>query len=174
MGYAGGRTPHPTYHDLADHAEAVEVLFDSGRLDLDQLLELFWEGHDSARPGYGQYRAALFAEDEAQLEFFRQSAEREAARRGRKVLTEIVAGAPFHDAEDYHQKWYLRRHPQILDELVALYPDEHEALVATAAARLNGYLGGAGTAAQLERDLDRLGLGESGRSYLRKSVGRWG
>ena len=25
VGYAGGRTPSPTYHSLADHAETIEV-----------------------------------------------------------------------------------------------------------------------------------------------------
>ena len=175
VGYAGGNTNSPTYHDLEKHAEAVEIRFDADRLSLEKLLELVWAGHDPTRVGRSsQYRSALFAQDEEQLTVFRRSADREAAQRGRAITTEIVAGAPFYAAEAYHQKWYLRRHPQLLDELVAHYSGEREALASTAAARLNGYLGGAGTAEQLERDIDRLGLSDSAKSYLRKTVSRWG
>ena len=28
VGYAGGTTPEPTYHDLGDHTEAVQVEYD--------------------------------------------------------------------------------------------------------------------------------------------------
>ncbi|MHB8764082.1 MAG: hypothetical protein ACYDA8_07065 [Deferrisomatales bacterium] len=41
----------------------------------------------------------------------------------------------------------------------------------TAAARLNGYLGGYGTRDQLEAELDALGLSAEGRERLRAVVG---
>ncbi|MFZ0131742.1 MAG: hypothetical protein WAK95_04320 [Desulfobacterales bacterium] len=38
----------------------------------------------------------------------------------------------------------------------------------TAAARVNGYLGGCGTAADLQADIDRLGLSDDAARYLQK------
>jgi peptide-methionine (S)-S-oxide reductase len=40
----------------------------------------------------------------------------------------------------------------------------------TAAARVNGYLGGYGTAAELKTDLSRLGLSPEGSRYLLRIV----
>ncbi|MEO1087105.1 MAG: hypothetical protein AAFY88_22955 [Acidobacteriota bacterium] len=54
---------------------------------------------------------------------------------------------------------------------MAHYPSEDQAIASTTASRLNGYLGGSGSAEQLERDIDRLGLSEAGQSYLRKATG---
>ena len=44
----------------------------------------------------------------------------------------------------------------------------------TAAARLNGYVGGYATMAQLEEEIDGLGLSAAGQEELRKIVGRFG
>jgi hypothetical protein len=41
----------------------------------------------------------------------------------------------------------------------------------TAAARVNGYLGGYGTPAALQADIDRLGLSEAAREELLQRVG---
>ena len=50
------------------------------------------------------------------------------------------------------------------DELLAIYPDPADFLGSTAAARINGYLGGFGTKDQLEREIDRLGLSAAGKA----------
>ena len=41
----------------------------------------------------------------------------------------------------------------------------------TAAARVNGFLGGYGTSASLKADIDRLGLSEAAREELLERVG---
>jgi hypothetical protein len=64
----------------------------------------------------------------------------------------------FHLAEDYHQKYALQANPAIADELRAYYPDIARFTASTAAARLNGYLGGHGTLAQLNGEIGSLGL----------------
>ena len=48
----------------------------------------------------------------------------------------------FNPAEDYHQKYYLRREAELLREYTRLYPTTEELVRSTAAARVNGYLGG--------------------------------
>jgi len=46
----GGRSANPTYKEVSagrtDHAEAVEVVYDPGRITYSKLLEVFWRNHD--------------------------------------------------------------------------------------------------------------------------------
>jgi hypothetical protein len=77
---------------------------------------------------------------------------------GRRVVTEIVPATAFHLAEGYHQKYVLQGNPGIADELRVYYPDDARFTASTAAARLNGYLGGHGTLKQLRNEIESLGL----------------
>src|SRR5271168_1703470 len=77
-GYAGGLTPNPTYEEVCSgrtgHAEVVLVAFDTAKTSYEQLLRLFWEGHDPTqgmRQGNDtgtQYRSLIMWSDEAQRE----------------------------------------------------------------------------------------------------------
>ena len=78
VGYAGGNTPNPTYEEVcsgcANHTEAVLVVFDPNSVAYEELLKVFWEGHDPAqgvRQGNDagtQYRAAINAGGGEQLQ----------------------------------------------------------------------------------------------------------
>lgn len=125
VGYAGGATPNPTYEEVCSgrtgHTEAVRVIFDPSVIALDDLLKVFWEGHDPTqgmRQGNDrgtQYRSAIYTTDETQAEAARDSLARyqeelEKAGLGR-ITTEIAPAGPFYYAEDYHQQ-YLAKNPQ--------------------------------------------------------------
>lgn len=53
VGYSGGYTPNPTYHEVCSgrtaHAEVVRVVFDPAIISYKQLLQIFWENHDPAQ-----------------------------------------------------------------------------------------------------------------------------
>jgi len=121
VGYCGGATENPTYHDICrgdtGHAEAVLVEFDPAKVTYRQLLDLFWNIHDPTTfnrqgPDIGtQYRSVIFTHSVAQEEEARASktALEESGRLSRPVVTEIEAAGPFYRAEDYHQRYFEKR-----------------------------------------------------------------
>jgi peptide-methionine (S)-S-oxide reductase len=125
-GYAGGFTPNPTYEEVCSgrtgHAEVVLVVWDPAVTSYDALLKVFWEAHDPTqgmRQGndHGtQYRSAIYATDDAQLEAAVSSRDAfqpqlDAAGYG-PITTEIrrLPEGGFYYAEDYHQQ-YLAKNP---------------------------------------------------------------
>ena len=59
-----------------------------------------------------------------------------------------------------------------MQEFAAIYPDSADLVGSTAAARANGYLGGNGSAAQLEDEIGELGLSDAAQQLLRESISR--
>lgn len=166
VGYAGGTRPDPTYRRLGDHTESLQVDFDPQIVSYADLLAVFWRAHEPTRPAFSrQYMSAVFWHDPRQRRIAERTREEQAARRA-TIHTRIAALGRFYRAEDYHQKYYLRSRRELLAEMRAHYPDARDLTDSTAAARLNGYLGGHGTRAQLAKEIDRLGLTPAGRQRL--------
>jgi peptide-methionine (S)-S-oxide reductase len=119
VGYAGGRTENPSYHDVCTgttgHAEAVEVTYDPEQVSYEQLLDLFWRLHDPTQgnrrgPDVGsQYRSAVFFRSTEQREQALESRARLQARLPAPVTTEVVPAQTFHEAEDYHQQYFEKQ-----------------------------------------------------------------
>ncbi|HXQ21161.1 MAG TPA: peptide-methionine (S)-S-oxide reductase MsrA [Candidatus Acidoferrales bacterium] len=124
VGYAGGQTPNPTYHEVCSertgHAEVVRVVFDPKTVSCAALLKVFWENHNPTqgmRQGNDvgtQYRSTIYYYDEAQRRAAETSRDTyqemlSAAGHGR-ITTEIAAAPEFYYAEDYHQQ-YLAKNP---------------------------------------------------------------
>ena len=124
VGYAGGFTPNPTYEEVCSgrtgHNEVVLVVHRPEDIAFDELLRLFWEGHDPTqgmRQGNDvgtQYRSGIYTTSDAQRDAALASKERyaerlEAAGYG-EITTEIVDAPDFFYAEDYHQQ-YLAKVP---------------------------------------------------------------
>ena len=171
VGYSGGIKSNPTYHDLGDHSESLQIDFDPARVSYEQLLDVFWKAHDpTSRSWSRQYRAALFFHNEEQKRSAEESRDREAARIKENIRTEILPAAEFYPAEDYHQKYYLRQDFVLSTDFRQIFPSEMDFVNSTAAARVNGYIGGYGTMTALKEELDQLGLSEEGRKKLLASA----
>jgi peptide-methionine (S)-S-oxide reductase len=125
VGYAGGRTPNPTYREvcsgLTGHAEVVRVVFNPARVGYETLLRVFWESHDPTqgmRQGNDvgtQYRSAIFTYGEGQkalAEASREAYAKALAAAGHGAVTTEIRKAPeFYYAEEYHQQ-YLAKNPE--------------------------------------------------------------
>jgi len=122
VGYAGGKMVDPAYEQVCTgrtgHAEAVEVVYDPGKVSYEDLLITFWEWHDPTTlnrqgPDVGtQYRSVIFFHDREQEETARRAKQILEAAKVFKgpIVTEIVPAGPFYRAEEYHQE-YLAKNP---------------------------------------------------------------
>jgi peptide-methionine (S)-S-oxide reductase len=124
VGYAGGRTPNPTYREVCSgqtgHTEAVLVVFDPKLTSYEKLLKIFWEAHDPTqgmRQGNDvgtQYRSAIYTyspEQRRLAEASREAYQKKLQQAGYgPVTTEIADASQFYYAEEPHQQ-YLARNP---------------------------------------------------------------
>jgi peptide-methionine (S)-S-oxide reductase len=124
VGYAGGITLNPTYHEVCSgrtgHTEAVLVVYDPKAVSYETLLKVFWESHDPTqgmRQGNDigtQYRSAIYWYDDEQRRTAETSRDRYqeaiAARGYGPITTEIAPAPEFYYAEEYHQQ-YLAKNP---------------------------------------------------------------
>ncbi|XP_031137337.1 peptide methionine sulfoxide reductase MsrA 1 isoform X1 [Sander lucioperca] len=124
VGYAGGFTPNPTYHEvcsgLTGHTEVVRVVFSPKDVSLEELFKRFWESHDPTQgmrqqnDSGTQYRSAIYTSNPTQQELALRSKvafQQELDKKGYgRITTEIREGQPFYYAEDYHQQ-YLKKVP---------------------------------------------------------------
>jgi peptide-methionine (S)-S-oxide reductase len=171
VGYSGGDKKNPTYHDLGDHAETVQVQYDPSAISYSNHLDVFWTNHSPmSRRWSRQYMSAIFYHNEEQKALALKSKYRESAKRNRELFTEIIPFSKFHPAEDYHQKHALQRYPDLFNEYKAIYPDMQDFVASTAVARVNGYLAGYGGCDKLRSEIESLGLSDDGRQRLLSKI----
>ena len=124
VGYAGGFTPNATYEEVCSgktgHNEVVRVVYDPEVISYEELLQVFWEGHDPTqgmRQGNDrgtQYRSGIYTYSESQKAAAETSKAAFAPRLSKAgygaITTEIIDAPTFYFAEDYHQQ-YLAKNP---------------------------------------------------------------
>jgi len=120
-GFSGGHTKNPTYEEVSSdktgHAESVEVIYHSGIVSYEQLLDVFWNMHDPTTlnrqgPDVGsQYRSVIFYLTPEEKKIARESKKKlgESGKFKRPIVTEIVPASEFYPAEEYHQRYYEKR-----------------------------------------------------------------
>lgn len=121
-GYTGGKTKNPTYEDVCyggtHHVEAVEMTYDPSEVSYDELLEVFWNNHNPTTfnrqgPDVGeQYRSVIFYHCEEQknlAEASKKKLEKSGKWGDKKIVTFILPAESFYEAEEYHQKYLMKR-----------------------------------------------------------------
>jgi len=171
VGYAGGTTKNPTYYDLGDHSEAIQIDFDPSRISYRELLNIFWKSHDPTSGSWSrQYRQAIFFHNEKQRKVAMETRDKLAFETSRIITTAIEPYSGFYLAEDYHQKHSLRSYPEILEEFRTIFPDIKSLINSTAVTRINGYLGGNGSCNSLKEEIDNFGLSHRSKETLTSVV----
>lgn len=122
VGYTGGSIDNPTYNIVkigtSNHAESVQVEFDSSKLSYETLLGYFFRMHDPTTVNQQgndkgtQYRSVIFFHSPEQEKTAHEVIKKiEAAKKWPKpIVTQVVPAVKFFKAEDYHQD-YLKKNP---------------------------------------------------------------
>jgi peptide-methionine (S)-S-oxide reductase len=124
VGYAGGHTKNPTYEEvcsgLTGHTEVVRLVYDPHKVQLLDILILFWEGHNPTqgmRQGNDigtQYRSAIFINHNEHLKKIKETLQTFQRKLNTQsvgeITTEIKSNISFYFAEIYHQQ-YLHKNP---------------------------------------------------------------
>ncbi|KAL6054175.1 peptide-methionine (S)-S-oxide reductase [Balamuthia mandrillaris] len=117
--------------------------------------------------------SAIFYHDKAQKKAAKSSKKAVEKKYGKPLHTKLLpAKGTFWVAEDYHQKFYLRRHNggALLDMLG--FTSEAELRDSPVATKLNAYVQNKGSLAQLQQEIDSFNLSSEARDYLLDFVQR--
>ncbi len=115
-GYTGGTVKNPTYKQVVrggtGHYEAVEIIFDAGKVSRETLLNMFFRSVDPTDAG-GQfcdrgesYSTAIFVSNAAEKAIAEKARAEAQSALGQKIVTPILNAATFYKAEDDHQDYY--------------------------------------------------------------------
>ena len=128
-GYAGGKRETARYDPVSsgktDHAESIQITFDSSKISYGQLLKIFFSvAHDPTQlnrqgPDYGrQYRSAIFFADAEQKQIAEAYIKQlqKAKVFSKPIVTEVSELKDFYRAEEYHQDFVVRNpnHPYVV------------------------------------------------------------
>jgi peptide-methionine (S)-S-oxide reductase len=112
-GYTGGTTANPTYHDIGDHSEAVQVEFDPHIISYEQLLEKFWHLHDPTAEYENRFRSIIFYLDGQQHDMAEESKDVLQQDYDDPIATEVLPATKFFTAESYNQDYLARLRGEI-------------------------------------------------------------
>lgn len=119
-GYTGGTEKNPSYSAVSrgqtHHLEAVQIEFDSSKIEYTHLLDIFWKQIDPT-DATGQfadrghhYSTAIFYHSDTQKQLAEQSKQQltDSKRFKKDIVTVIRPACPFYKAEDYHHCYYKK------------------------------------------------------------------
>lgn len=169
-GYTGGTMKKPSYRYLGDHYEAVEIEFDPKVTKFSKLSKLFWRNHDPStfeegKSSYYQYRSAIFYHDEKQKVHYEEDIAGRIAFSEKVVRTKLLQAEHFYPAENYHQKYFLRQHDNLVSSLEL---EDKDFLTSSRTSRLLGYISGNGKEESFLEEVEGLGLTEQQIGYVKK------
>lgn len=111
-GYSGGKTNNPTYENHADHAEAVEVIYDPSIITFGQLVDVYFGSQNVTQvngqgPDNGKsYRSIIFYQNDEEKKIIDDKiVELNKQLNGDKVAAQVLPFQKFWDAENYHQNY---------------------------------------------------------------------
>lgn len=142
VGYAGGTTSDPTYHDLGDHTEVFQVDYLPAKRSFRDLLDLVFRSHDPTRQTPTvQYQNIVFVSTATQRETLSSYCAATHLHID-DIETRVEPLSEFYAAEDYHQKHSLSGRRSLLNTFETAGYDGVALRESPAAAKLNGYAAG--------------------------------
>ena len=168
VGYAGGKTKHPTYQNLGDHTEVIQIQYDPSKITFKQLMSIFWKNHNSSIFYQKQYWSIVLYINEEQ-----KSAAQDLLQLYKKeslatVYTQIIPLEEYYHAESYHQKYTLQTHPWLI--VAVNVRSAKELIQSQVCTKLNGFLSSYGTHDELLESAKHFGLNEKMVEYISREM----
>lgn len=131
-GFMGGSPETADYKSISrggtDHAEVVQITYDSEKVTYEKLLDVLFNSHDPTQlnrqgPDRGRhYRSVIFYHDDLQKLAAEKKIKALTAKKafwGRDIVTEVAEAKPFYPADEEHQDFAKRNpgHPYLENEL---------------------------------------------------------
>ena len=114
-GYMGGDLEYPNYEDVCsgetNHAEVVNIYFNSQMISYSELLDIFWKNHNPTtlnQQGHDkgtQYRSVIFYHNKNQHNLAKKSMYNAQLNWKQPIVTQIIKNKIFYRAEEYHQNY---------------------------------------------------------------------
>jgi len=161
VGYCGGTHPTtPTYRSIGDYTESVQIDFDPTRISFTQLLSYFNQWHiPNTSTTRSQYAAAIFYHNEEQ---------QQQVKKMKIEDVRVDKFNKFYEAEDYHQKYNLKRTTMETD--IFGKKEEWENKDKQMITKLNGFLAGYGTLEQFQQWNKRQELTREQQNYIKDTL----
>ena len=116
-GYSGGITKNPTYKEVTygktGHFEAIEIKYNSEKIDYKELLNAFWVNIDPfdangqfCDKGYS-YRSVAFHTSDKEKDLIENSIITLEKKFNKKIVTYVKEFDKFYKAEEFHQDYYV-------------------------------------------------------------------
>lgn len=168
VGYAGGKLGNPSYMNIGDHIETLQVDFDPQIIRFDEIAGIFWNSHNPFEPYWKrQYANAIYYHNKEQKEILERQIDSIVISTGKPVKTEIIEFEKFYNAENYHQKYHLQCVNLLIREYRNIFGNIEDFVNSTSAARVNGYVRGYGKVEDFDRNLIILGISEESLMALK-------
>ncbi len=143
-GYANGQTLNPDYKAICTgstgHAEVIKIVYDSDKISLDTLLDIFFEIHNPTTLNYQggdrgtQYRSTILYTNEEIKESALKAQKRAQKNYCDDIVTVIEELDIFYIGESYHQDYYQNNSTQgycmaVISPKVAKLKANHSSLL---------------------------------------------
>jgi peptide-methionine (S)-S-oxide reductase len=122
VGYTGGRIDNPNYNIVklgtSNHAESIQLEFDSSQITYSEILSYFFRMHDPTTVNQQgndkgtQYRSVIFYHSKEQKQIALEVIKKinDSKKWPNPIVTEVIEATKFYPAEEYHQD-YLQKNP---------------------------------------------------------------
>ena len=118
VGYTQGTTKNPTYEQVCTgqtgHTEAVQITYDTSKIQYEELLTVFWDIIDPTtynRQGGDegpQYRSGIYYHDDHQRLAAQRSRDELQQKLSSTIATEICMATTWYPAEEEHQQYLAK------------------------------------------------------------------
>jgi len=127
-GYAAGNIDNPSYRDVCNggtgHAEVIEIVYDSAKVNFRSLVEVFFATHDATtlnRQGNDvgtQYRSIICYSNNSEKKIIAEVVENEQSKLQAPIVTEVIELPTFYPAEIEHHDYYAQNTNQSYCQMV--------------------------------------------------------